>query len=101
MAPVPIPHPTTSASDSGSLAVEGALAAITLLCLAVFILPGLMYALHAAVLCLCRSYGDSEEIFGCERNTRRPMSSDRIDEYVVFHRPDLLLIDAVASVDGV
>jgi hypothetical protein len=94
MAPIP-------ASNLGNFSIAEASIALIFLFLAGFVLPGLVYAVHTAVLYICHYYGDEEEEFESTHYLYRPLSSDRLDEYMVHYRPDLLLIDAVAVTDSV
>lgn len=82
--------------ESSSLNGIETYSAVAMMLLATSILPGLVYALVAVWDLVFNTRGDEDEIFPSERNSRRPMSADRFDEYVVHHRPDLLFIDAVA-----
>jgi hypothetical protein len=91
-------------SDLGKIGIVEASITLVSLFLAGFVLPGLVYAVYTAVLYLCHYYGEEEEeeeeAHESEYDLRKPLSSDRIDEFMVLHRPDFLLIDTVAVADS-
>jgi hypothetical protein len=60
--------------------------------LAMIFIPGLVYARVFAWDALLNDYDDQIEDLECNMTLRRPLSADCIDEYIVLHRPELLLV---------
>ncbi|KAH7079045.1 hypothetical protein BKA63DRAFT_488723 [Paraphoma chrysanthemicola] len=97
-------HPQTTLSSQARRAVnttDDILTTYILLVLAMVFIPGLCYTLTFAWDWLANGYNatDANEFDDLDTAMmqRRPLSADRIDEYMVNYRPELLVADALSS----